>query len=100
MIGNLSAVRREIDKAHGLPNAHYVDPEVFRAESEVLLADRWAALSVASEVPENGDAKPLEFLGRPLLLIRSRDGVVRVFENICRHRGMILVEEPPTISSA
>ena len=56
MIGNLSAVRREIDKAHGLPNAHYVDPEVFRAESEVLLADGWAAISVASEVPENGDA--------------------------------------------
>lgn len=100
MIGNLSAVRREIETANGLPNAHYVDPEVFRAESEILLADRWAAISVASEVPEKGDAKPITFLGRPLLLIRGRDGTVRVFENICRHRGMILVDEPRKIEGA
>lgn len=100
MIGDLKAVRSEIETAHGLPNVHYVDPEVFREESEILLADRWAALSVASEVPETGDAKPLTFLGRPLLLIRSRDGAVRVFENICRHRGMILVHEPRKIEGA
>jgi len=57
-------------------------------------------LAVASEVPEPGDAKPIEFLGIPLLLIRGRDGVVRVFENICRHRGMILVAEPKKIEGA
>ena len=55
---------------------------------------------MASDVPEPGDAVPITFLGIPLLLIRGRDNVVRVFQNICRHRGMILVEEPRKIEGA
>jgi choline monooxygenase len=33
-------------------------------------------------------------------LIRDRQGVVRVFQNTCRHRGMILVDEPRKIEGA
>lgn len=97
---NLSAVRRPIETAHGLPNAHYTDPTIFAEETQALLASQWAGLAVAGDVPEPGDAVPLEFLGMPLLLIRDRDGVVRVFQNICRHRGMILVDAPRKIEGA
>ncbi|MGR3599123.1 MAG: aromatic ring-hydroxylating oxygenase subunit alpha [Heliomarina sp.] len=97
---NLSAVRRPIETAHGLPNAHYTDPAIFAEETQALLASQWAGLAVAGDVPEPGDAVPLEFLGMPLLLIRDRDGVVRVFQNICRHRGMILVDAPRKIEGA
>jgi len=51
-------------------------------------------------VPDIGDAKPVTFLGMPMLLVRDRSGTVRVFQNICRHRGMILVEEPRKIKGA
>jgi len=30
----------------------------------------------------------------PLLILRDHEGQVRVFQNTCRHRGMILVSEP------
>ncbi len=90
---DLKAVRRPVESANGLPNAHYIDPEVFARESEFVLKQNWAGLAVASDVPEPGDAKPMEFLGVPLLLLRDKDGDVRVFENICRHRGMKLVTE-------
>jgi len=90
----LSAVQRPVDTANGMTNAHYVGPDTFAWESEAVLKSTWAGLAVTADVPENGDAKPVEFLGIPLLLIRDRDGDVRVFENICRHRGMILVQEP------
>ncbi|MFD3189077.1 aromatic ring-hydroxylating dioxygenase subunit alpha [Sedimentitalea sp. HM32M-2] len=97
---DLSAVRRPIDRAQGLPNAHYTDAGVFDEEKQALLASQWAGLAVAADVPEPGDAVPISFLGMPLLLIRDKQGAVRVFQNTCRHRGMILVEAPRKIEGA
>ena len=97
---SLAAVRRPVDTANGLPNAHYIDPAMWDEEKNAVLFAHWAGLAVAAEVPEPGDAKPIEFLGIPLLLLRDRAGQVRVFENICRHRGMILVSEPKKIEGA
>ena len=97
---DLSAVRQPVDRANGLPNAHYIDPVVFAEERDAVLFKTWAGLGVAADVPEIGDAKPVDFLGMPLLLLRDRDGTVRVFQNTCRHRGMILVEEPTKIEGA
>ncbi|HEY9039347.1 MAG TPA: SRPBCC family protein [Roseovarius sp.] len=97
---DLSRVRNTVDKANGLPNAHYIDPEVFDEEKDALLFSQWAGLAVAADVPEPGDAVPLTFLGMPLLLIRDKEGDVRVFQNICRHRGMILVDAPRKIEGA
>ncbi|WP_371223865.1 aromatic ring-hydroxylating oxygenase subunit alpha [Roseovarius sp. 2305UL8-3] len=99
-VTDLSNVRASVDKANGLPNAHYIDKDVFEEEKHALLFSQWAGLAVAADVPEPGDAKPIEFLGMPLLLLRDKDGDVRVFQNICRHRGMILVEEPKKIEGA
>ena len=96
----LNLVIQDVDTAHGLPNAHYVDQEVFEEEKKALLFSQWSGLAVASDVPEVGDAVPLELLGMPLLLVRDRDEQVRVYQNICRHRGMILVEEPRKIEGA
>lgn len=97
---NIAAVRQPLERANGLPNAHYINPETHDEEKHAVLFAAWAGLGVASDVPEIGDAKPLEFLGIPLLLLRGRDGIVRVFQNICRHRGMILVSEARKIEGA
>lgn len=100
MTDPLDAVRRPVAEARGLPNAHYTDPATFAAERDRLLAAQWAGLAVASDVPEPGDAIPLTFCDQPLLLIRDRAGAVRVFYNVCRHRGMILVDAPRKIEGA
>lgn len=97
---DLASVRRPITEANGLPNAHYIDPTVFSEEREALMFHQWAGLAVAADVPEPGDAKPITFLGMPLLMVRGRDDSLRVFQNICRHRGMILVDEPRKIEGA
>ncbi len=97
---DLSAVRRPLSTAHGLPNEHYVDPDVFAEENRAILMNEWTGLAVASDVPEPGDAVPITFVGMPLLLLRDKSGMVRVFQNTCRHRGMILVEEPRRIEGA
>ena len=99
-VTDLSAVRRPIASANGLPNAHYTDNAVFEEEKHALLFDGWSGIAVASDVPEQGDALPVDFLGVPLLVLRDRQGKVRVFQNICRHRGMVLVNSPRKIEGA
>jgi choline monooxygenase len=97
MIAN---VLRPIEVANGLPNAFYTDPDVHEAEKRVLFASTWACAGFAKDVPNKGDANPVSFLGQPLLVVHGEDGKVRVFQNVCRHRGMILVEEKTTLRSA
>ncbi|MGC1496727.1 MAG: aromatic ring-hydroxylating dioxygenase subunit alpha [Sulfitobacter sp.] len=97
---DLSNVRRPIAEANGLPNAHYIDPNVFDEEKNAVLFANWSGLAVASDVPEVGDAVPVTYLGMPLLIVRDKQDVVRVFQNTCRHRGMILVEEARKIEGA
>ena len=94
---NIYSVQRPVESANGLPNAHYTDPKAFSEESEAVIKATWANLAVGLDVPEPGDAKPINFLSIPLLLLRDKYGNLRVFENICRHRGMQLITEAKTV---
>ena len=99
-MNDLSDVMKNIEDARGLPNAHYTSDEMFEAERKPLWFDTWAGLCAEAEVPEPGDARPFELVGVPLFVLRGRDGQVRVFQNVCRHRGMTLVTEPRKIEGA
>jgi choline monooxygenase len=96
----LDPVLTSVNKAKGLPNEHYVNDEIFNEEKRSVLFKNWSGIGVAKDIPEMGDAKPIDFLGMPLLIVRDRDGNVGVFQNTCRHRGMILVKEPGKIRGA
>jgi len=99
-LADLSAVLRPIAEASGLPNAFYTDAAVHEAEKRPLWFDNWAGLCVEADVADPGDARPFNLLGVPLFALRGKDGRVRVFQNICRHRGMTLVSEPRKIEGA
>ena len=94
---DLSDVMQPVARAKGLPNAHYIDPAAFDEERKSVLFANWSGVGFAKDVPNEGDAMPVDFLGVPLLILRDHDGTVRVYQNTCRHRGMILVDEPRNI---
>jgi len=96
-VADLKSVLQPVSKAKGLPNEFYVDQETFELERERVFFKNWSAVGFGTDVPEVGDAKPVTFLGMPLLLVRGTDNITRVFQNTCRHRGMILVDEPKKI---
>ncbi|MEM8842720.1 MAG: Rieske (2Fe-2S) protein [Pseudomonadota bacterium] len=73
---------------------------MFEVEKQKVFFPNWAAIGFSSDVPENGYGKPITFLGQPLLMVRDREGALRVFQNVCRHRGMILVEQAGPIQRA
>jgi len=96
----LSSVMKPVGTARGLPNQHYTDPNIFLEEKRLLLFAHWAGIGFGKDIPEVGDARPLNFVGMPLLMVRDRNGSINVFQNTCRHRGMILVEKPTKIRGA
>ena len=96
-MSDLSGVLQPLDDARGLPNAHYIDSQTFAQERSAVLFANWSAIGFAKDIPNAGDAKPIDFLGMPLLLVRDQNSKVRVYQNTCRHRGMILIDKPANI---
>ncbi|MFQ5623275.1 MAG: aromatic ring-hydroxylating dioxygenase subunit alpha [Paracoccaceae bacterium] len=90
---DLGLVNRPVSQARGLPNELYTSGDALALERDRIFKRGWACLGFGCDVPEPGDAMPVDFLGMPLLLVRDHDGQLRVYENVCRHRGMILVSE-------
>lgn len=91
---DLNNVLKSIEQATGLPNECYVSAEFFQREREHVFFKGWAAVGFISDVVNPGDVCPVDVLGMPLLFVRNKDDVVKVFQNTCRHRGMILVDKP------
>ncbi|NNE57973.1 MAG: aromatic ring-hydroxylating dioxygenase subunit alpha [Hellea sp.] len=91
---DLQSVLKPIEDARGLPNDCYISQDHFKIERDKVFFPNWAGVGFISDVAEPGDVCPVEFLGMPLLLVCNKASELRVFQNTCRHRGMILVDEP------
>ena len=79
--------------AHSLPAWIYRDPEFFERERETIFRRSWQLVCHLSDVPRPGDFHTFEFLGEPLVVIRTPEGV-RAFHNVCRHRAARLLDGP------
>ena len=90
-LNGLSKVMSPVGSAQGLPNEHYVSDDIFVVEREAVLFANWAGIGFGKDL-DPGEAMPVDFAGLPLVALRTHEGDVRVFQNTCRHRGMILVE--------
>jgi phenylpropionate dioxygenase-like ring-hydroxylating dioxygenase large terminal subunit len=77
-----------------LPSSWYRSPEVYRVERERIFFREWIAVCRADEVPNPGDFRVLDVLGESVLLVRNREGQLRAFYNVCRHRGSRLCRTP------
>jgi len=92
-LDKIEATKNSINEANGLPNECYLNDEYFKIERERVFFNNWIVVGVSSSVPEVGDTKPFNLMGIPLLILRDKNNKIRVFHNVCSHRGMILVKE-------
>ena len=83
----LDVVNNPISEAHGLPNECYNSKEYTKIERKKLFEDKWVVIGVASSVPNPGDAKPFDLLGIPLIILRNKKKQIKVYHNVCSHRG-------------
>lgn len=77
----------------GLPAWAYHSDALTELEKAELFRTHWQIVCHISDVPEPGDFLTFDAVGERALVVRGRDGVVRAFHNICRHRGSRVVAE-------
>ena len=98
-IEKLNNVDKSIEAANGLPNECYTNPNYLVHEREKIFFNKWTVVGVGSSIPKTGDAKPYDLFGIPLILIRDKEMKIRVFHNVCSHRGFKLLDKSCTLKN-
>ena len=75
-----------------LPPDAYRDLAWFERERAGLFTDRWSLVADAAQLAEPGDYVAVAVGDAPLLVVRADDGTLRAHHNLCRHRGMAMLE--------
>jgi phenylpropionate dioxygenase-like ring-hydroxylating dioxygenase large terminal subunit len=86
----LAAMEARDGEAAMLPRECYTAPEFFEFERAAVFARSWLCVGRAEQIPQPGDYLAASVAGEPLLVVRTRDGLVRAMSAVCQHRGQII----------
>lgn len=70
-----------------LPGHFYSDPAHFAVEQRDIFESMWFCAVRGADVAEAGQFRTVQVGRESVLVTRGRDGAVRAFLNVCRHRG-------------
>jgi Rieske 2Fe-2S family protein len=90
----LASIRRPFLGARLLPRRAYHDAAIYEWERENFFRADWVIVGRGNEAPDAGTYFVTELDGESIIVVRGRDGELRAFYNVCRHRGTAVVEEP------
>jgi choline monooxygenase len=91
-------MNEQIECAFTLASRFYTDPTVLEIEKEKIFRRTWQLVGTTMQPcgESNGVAKTIadpetyftaEIAGEPVLIIRDKQGTLRAFSNVCRHRA-------------
>src|SRR5580698_2231248 len=93
---NLSVAKRVDEtpnaQAHALPAWVYNNAELNRLELERILMPSWQIVCHINSIPKTGDYATFDLGPESVMVLRDRDGSIRGFHNVCRHRGARLLD--------
>ena len=87
-----AATRRPLPRASTLPPRCYTDPNFYAREVERIFRREWLSVGRVEQVAQAGDYFTVDLLDEPLVVVRDRNGTIRVMSRVCRHRSMPVVE--------
>ena len=79
--------KSSVDPVRSLDARYYTDPAVYAREREQLLARTWQFACHVSKLENPGDYFTFEIAEQQLFCVRTQDGTIRAFYNVCQHRG-------------
>jgi phenylpropionate dioxygenase-like ring-hydroxylating dioxygenase large terminal subunit len=72
-----------------------IDPEFYRAEQEAIFKRCWLNVGRVERIPRTGSYFTKEIAaageGTSVIVVKTADGTVKAYHNLCRHRGNKLV---------
>jgi phenylpropionate dioxygenase-like ring-hydroxylating dioxygenase large terminal subunit len=84
--------RLDTSLPRALPAWVYNHPELMRLEIERILLPSWQLVCHLNSIPKAGDYQTFDLGPESVLVLRDRDGGIRAFHNVCRHRGARLLD--------
>ena len=86
-------LKNTVYKSTGLPGMFFTSQDVLEVEKNFFFRDSWLCLGLVHDVPEDGGVYPVTIVDQPLVIVRDRDSTIRVFNNVCSHRGAQLIDK-------
>jgi choline monooxygenase len=71
----------------------YVRDDIWQQERGNIFAHTWQFMGPVASVATSGQYLAIDIAGTPVFAIRGRDGTLRGFKNVCRHRGAKLLAD-------
>src|ERR671914_2013454 len=71
----------------------YTSPHAFARERDLIFSRSWQLIGPQSRLAEPGSYVATEIASLKVFVKRGRDGALRGFRNVCRHRGARLLSE-------
>ena len=72
----------------------YIDQRYFDLEQTHVFRTSWLMAGHLDQLPEPGCFKTWDrVIGEPVILFHGKDGEIRAFYNVCRHRGAVLTNK-------
>ena len=81
-----------VDVPDRVRKERYYDPDFYAMEAELLWPRVWQMACRLEEIPQPRDFVSYEILDQSVIVVRTEDMGVRAFQNVCRHRGVRVVE--------
>ncbi len=90
---NLYNPANPLEKAFTIPAPWYFDRRIEQLERTSVFASNWHVVGRLDQVSERGEYFTIDVNGEPLIVVRSEDGQLRAFYNVCRHHAAAVVPE-------
>lgn len=82
-----------------LAGSYYTDPAVFAREQEAIFSGDWLCVARSGDIAAPGQFQTVQAGRESVIVVRQRDGGLRAFLNVCRHRGArVCGDEPGQVS--
>jgi carnitine monooxygenase subunit len=78
-------------RSFSLSATAYIDPRWHQVDMNEIISKTWQWVCHIEKLREPGSFVTVEIAGRPIAIVRDRDGTLRAFYNVCKHRAHTLL---------